>query len=37
MIENFVNGRVDVLGVSEMHIRGRKEEWREKERREEGE
>ena len=22
MIENFVNGRVDVLGVSETHIRG---------------
>ncbi len=22
MIESFVNGRVDVLGVSEMHMRG---------------
>ncbi len=22
MTENFANGRVDVLGVSEMHIRG---------------
>jgi len=23
LIENFVNGRVDVLGVSETHVRGR--------------